>query len=78
MRDSIGLIPIPISIRTDPLTAQVRAMQDLLPYITIVKDDPFNSDPNDPNLMGPDARIRYLQGEKLPVAEVKTPLVRSA
>ena len=52
-------------------------MQDLLPYITVVKDDPFNSDPNDPNLMGPDARIRFLQGEKLPVSEIKTPLVRN-
>ena len=51
-------------------------MQDLLPNIPVVKDDPFNSDPTDPNLMGPDARIRFHQGEKLPVAEIKTPLVR--
>jgi hypothetical protein len=51
-------------------------MVDLLPMIDIVEGDPFNSDPYDPNLMGPEARMRYRNGEKLPIAKAKTPLVR--
>ncbi|GAX78124.1 hypothetical protein CEUSTIGMA_g5566.t1 [Chlamydomonas eustigma] len=53
----------------------VRAMVDLLPMIDVVEGDPFNSDPYDPNLMGPDARMRYRNGDKLTVAKAKTPLV---
>lgn len=32
--------------------AQVRALVDLLPDITVVENDPFNSDSEDPALMG--------------------------
>ncbi len=57
--------------------AQVRAMVDLLPAITVVADDPFNSSPTDPKLMGPDALRRHRAGERLPAAQMPTPLVRS-
>lgn len=55
----------------------MRALVDLLPPIEIVANDPFNSDPNDPKLMGPDALMRYKRGEQLPTAQSKTPLVRA-
>jgi hypothetical protein len=54
---------------------QVRAVIDLLPAIDVVTGDPFNSDPYDPKLMGPDALMRFRKGEKLPVTRGKTPLV---
>lgn len=53
----------------------VRSLVDLLPMIDIVADDPFNSSPTDPKLMGPDALQRHLAGEKLPAAQMRTPLV---
>ena len=56
---------------------QVRAMVDLLPAITVVADDPFNSSPTDPKLMGPDALQRFSSGEQLPAMQVPTPLVHS-
>ena len=52
-------------------------MVDLLPMINVVENDPFNSDPNDSNLMGPDVLQRFRKGEKLPVVQAKTPLVRA-
>ncbi len=57
--------------------AQVRAMVDLLPAITVVADDPFNSSPTDPKLMGPDALRRHRAGERLLAAQMPTPLVRA-
>ncbi len=51
-------------------------MVDLLPAIDVVPGDPFNSDPTDPKLMGPDALMRFRSGEKLPSVRAKTPLVR--
>uniref|UniRef100_A0A7S0R7U2 Mg-protoporphyrin IX chelatase n=1 Tax=Chlamydomonas leiostraca TaxID=1034604 RepID=A0A7S0R7U2_9CHLO len=53
----------------------VRAVVDLLPDIDVVADDPFNSHPTDPKLMGPDALARFKRGETLPVARIRTPLV---
>ena len=53
---------------------QVRAMVDLLPQIEVVADDPFNSSPSDPKVMGPEALERFNRGEQLPTARVKTPL----
>eukprot|EP00955_Chlamydomonas_euryale_P052593 355211-Chlamydomonas_euryale.AAC.6 len=53
-------------------------MADLLPGIEVVENDPFNSDPYDPKLMGPDALARFRAGEKLPAVKAKTPLVRCA
>ncbi|KAL4434009.1 hypothetical protein ABPG75_000450 [Micractinium tetrahymenae] len=53
----------------------VRSLVDLLPMIDVVQDDPFNSSPTDPKLMGPDALARYAKGEKLPATQMRTPLV---
>ena len=50
-------------------------MVDLLPEIDVVPDDPFNSSPTDPSLMGPGALQMYRTGEKLPAGRAKTPLV---
>jgi Mg-chelatase subunit ChlI len=58
-------------------TQQVRAVVDLLPDIDVVVDDPFNSSPTDPKLMGPDALQRFRAGEKLPSTKIRTPLVRA-
>ena len=44
--------------------------------LDVVAGDPFNSSPTDPKEMGPDALQRYRNGEKLPVAKMRTPLVR--
>ena len=63
----------PASLRT--CGKQVRAMVDLLPQIEVVADDPFNSSPSDPKVMGPEALERFNRGEQLPSARVKTPLV---
>lgn len=54
---------------------KVRALVDLLPFIEVVEGDSFNSDPQNPAVMGPDAFQRYSAGEELPVVKAKTPLV---
>lgn len=53
----------------------VRSLVDLLPLIDVVRDDPFNSSPTDPKLMGPEALNRFLGGETLESEMVRTPLV---
>ena len=50
-------------------------MVDLLPDIDVVPDDPFNSSPTDPNLMGPVALQSFKDDEQLPSGRAKTPLV---
>ena len=45
----------------------VRALVDLLPEIKVVANDPFNSDPEDGELMGREVRERRERGERLPV-----------
>ena len=40
----------------------VRALVDLLPEIEVVADDPFNSDPADPELMSQETRERAERG----------------
>jgi magnesium chelatase subunit I len=57
----------------------VRSLTDLLPYIEIVKDDPFMSSPSDPNLMSPDVLASYrakqaLETEYVPINMVDLPL----
>ncbi|MCS7115770.1 MAG: VWA domain-containing protein, partial [Candidatus Bathyarchaeota archaeon] len=47
----------------------VRALADILPKITVVKDCPFNCNPYDPSNMCPKCSERYAKGEKLPVEE---------
>lgn len=53
----------------------VRALVDLLPEIQVVADDPFNSDPNDPELMSQDVREKLQRNEKLNVATKKISMV---
>ncbi|NJK49184.1 magnesium chelatase ATPase subunit I [Candidatus Gracilibacteria bacterium] len=47
----------------------IRALADLLPEIEVVADDPFNSDPNDPDLMSD--RVREKLEEQVPLSIVK-------
>jgi magnesium chelatase subunit I len=53
----------------------VRALVDLLPEIQVVADDPFNSDPNDPELMSQEVRDRLQNNEKLPIINKKITMV---
>jgi len=53
----------------------VRALVDLLPEIEIVADDPFNSDPNDPELMSQEVRQRISNNEQVPTATKKITMV---
>ena len=53
----------------------VRALVDLLPEIQVVADDPFNSDPNDPELMSQEVRERVQRKEELPVITKKISMV---
>ncbi len=52
----------------------IRALADLLPEIPVVADDPFNSHPSDPDVMGDEARQKLEQGE-ISVAQMKVPMV---
>jgi len=53
----------------------IRAIADLLPEITIVKDDPFNSHPTDLDLMGNDVKQSIINGEKLQNDFIKIPMI---
>lgn len=53
----------------------VRALVDLLPEIQVVADDPFNSDPNDPELMSQEVRDRLQNNENLPIITKKITMV---
>ncbi|MGL4618191.1 magnesium chelatase ATPase subunit I [Chroococcidiopsis sp.] len=53
----------------------IRALADLLPEIEVVADDPFNSHPSDPDLMGDAARQKLEQGVEIPVAKKKITMV---
>jgi len=53
----------------------IRALADLLPEMSTVANDPFNSDPNDPDLMGDEVRQRLEQGVEVPVVLKKVPMV---
>lgn len=53
----------------------VRALVDLLPEIQVVVDDPFNSDPNDPELMSQEVRDRIQNNEQVPIASKKITMV---
>lgn len=71
---SIGGVLI-LGDRGTAKSVAVRATVDLLPEIEVVEGDSFNSDPKDPQNMGPDALARYKKGEKLPTKLARTPLV---
>ncbi|CAM6103950.1 unnamed protein product [Calypogeia fissa] len=53
----------------------VRALVDLLPEIQVVSGDPFNSDPEDPELMSEDVRKRAQAGEGFSVISTKINMV---
>lgn len=53
----------------------IRALADLLPEIEVVADDPFNSHPSDPDLMGDAARKLLEQGAEIPIAKKKITMV---
>jgi len=53
----------------------VRALVDLLPEIQVVANDPFNSDPQDPELMSQEVRERVQAKETLEVASRKITMV---
>ncbi|MBD2387007.1 magnesium chelatase ATPase subunit I [Cylindrospermum sp. FACHB-282] len=53
----------------------IRALADLLPEIPVVANDPFNSDPSDPDLMSDEVRQKLQQGEEIPIAHKKVQMV---
>ncbi|USR91237.1 magnesium chelatase ATPase subunit I [Phormidium yuhuli AB48] len=53
----------------------IRALADLLPEMEVVADDPFSSDPHNPELMSDEVRDRLAEGETLPVAKKKVTMV---
>ena len=53
----------------------IRALADLLPEIEVVADDPFNSHPSDPDLMGDAARQLLEQGAEIPITKKKISMV---
>ena len=53
----------------------IRALADLLPEMEVVKNDPFNSDPNDPDLMSDTVREQVEQGHSLEVDTQKVQMV---
>ena len=53
----------------------IRALADLLPEITVVADDPFNSHPTDPDLMSDAVRQQLEQQAEIPLAHKKVSMV---
>lgn len=53
----------------------IRAIADILPEISVVADDPFNSDPTDFELMSEAVRKTLEDGLTLPMASKKVPMV---
>jgi magnesium chelatase subunit I len=53
----------------------VRALVDLLPEIQVVENDPFNSDPKDPELMSDEVREKIQRGEQLNTVNTKISMV---
>nr|AOC61403.1 magnesium chelatase subunit of protochlorophyllide reductase [Rhexinema sarcinoideum] len=53
----------------------VRALVDLLPEIQVVSNDPFNSDPTDPELMSEEVRQKFQKGEPLEVKKKKITMI---
>jgi magnesium chelatase subunit I len=53
----------------------IRALADLLPEIEVVADDPFNSHPTDPDLMGDEVRQQVQQGTEVEVVKKKVIMV---
>ncbi|KAH7282557.1 hypothetical protein KP509_35G036500 [Ceratopteris richardii] len=53
----------------------VRSLVDLLPEIRVVSADPFNSDPDDPELMSEEVRMKVQEGISIPVSTTKITMV---
>lgn len=53
----------------------VRALVDLLPEVSVVAGDNYNSDPADPQCMGPEALARHEAGQGQPLAKRRIPMV---
>jgi magnesium chelatase subunit I len=53
----------------------IRALADLLPEISVVENDPFNSHPSDPEVMGDEVRNALQQGANIPVVQRKVQMV---
>lgn len=53
----------------------VRALVDLLPEIQVVKDDPFNSDPYDPELMSDEVRKKIKEKKNIEIAKTKISMI---
>ena len=53
----------------------IRAIADLLPEIEVVKDDPFNSDKSDLDLMGNEVKLAIQNNENLETELIKIPMV---
>nr|WP_237397175.1 magnesium chelatase ATPase subunit I [Okeania sp. KiyG1] len=53
----------------------IRALADLLPEIEIVLDDPFNSDPQDPDLMSDSVQDRLAQQQEIATVKRKVQMV---
>ncbi|MGD2180363.1 magnesium chelatase ATPase subunit I [Lusitaniella coriacea] len=53
----------------------IRALADLLPEIDVVADDPFNSSPEDPDLMSDEVRQKVTQQIPLTIAQKKVQMV---
>uniref|UniRef100_A0AAU0UE31 Mg-protoporphyrin IX chelatase n=1 Tax=Streptosarcina moshanensis TaxID=3096259 RepID=A0AAU0UE31_9VIRI len=53
----------------------VRALVDLLPEIQVVANDPFNSDPHDPQLMSQEVRAMIQSQQEVPVTTTKITMV---
>ena len=53
----------------------VRALVDLLPTIEVIVDDPFNSDPNDPELMSNEIRELIESNKKIETIHKKITMV---
>jgi magnesium chelatase subunit I len=53
----------------------IRAITDILPEIQVVADDPFNSDPNDFELMSDDVRRLVESGQSIKISFKNVPMV---
>lgn len=53
----------------------VRSLVDLLPEIKVISGDPFNSDPDDQEVMSTEVRDKLRKGEQLPVSLTKINMV---
>lgn len=53
----------------------VRALSDLLPDMSVIANDPFNSDPKDPELMSEEVAKKLYEGQSLETELKKIPMV---